>query len=237
MLDLHKVRAVSLDLDDTLWPVWPTIERAEMALHGWLDQHAPNTAALYGSAPALREIRDSITAQRPDLAHDLSALRRESIRLALTRAGDAPELAEPAFEVFFAVRQQVDFYDDALAALAFLARRFPLVALSNGNADVQRVGIAQHFRAALSAREFGVGKPDPRFFHAAAGAAQVQPGEVLHIGDDATLDARGALDAGLQAAWINRAGLAWPHDGEPPLTLTSLSALCTLFADAGGSSP
>ena len=229
MLDIRKVRAVSLDLDDTLWPVWPTIERAERVLHGWLGEHAPKTAALYASAPALREIRESLTARRPDLLHDLSALRRESIRLALTRAGESPQLAEPAFEVFFSARQQVDFYDDALAALAFLARRYPLVALSNGNADVQRVGIAQHFCAAVIAREFGVGKPDPRIFHAAASAAQVQPREVLHIGDDATLDARGALDAGLQAVWINRAGLAWPHDEEPPLTLASLSELCALF--------
>ncbi len=235
MLDIHKVRAVSLDLDDTLWPVWPTIERAEMALHGWLGEHAPNTAALYSSLAARREIRDSLAAQRPDLLHDLSALRRESIRLALIRAGDAPELAEPAFEVFFAARQQIDFYDDALAALAFLSRRYPLVALSNGNADVQRIGIAQHFHAAVSAREFGVGKPDARIFHAAAGAARVRPGEVLHIGDDATLDARGALDAGLQAVWINRAGLAWPHDGPAPMTLASLSELFALFPGDAGS--
>lgn len=232
MLDIHKVRAVSLDLDDT---VWPTIERAEMALHGWLGEHAPNTAALYSSLAARREIRDSLAAQRPDLLHDLSALRRESIRLALIRAGDAPELAEPAFEVFFAARQQIDFYDDALAALAFLSRRYPLVALSNGNADVQRIGIAQHFHAAVSAREFGVGKPDARIFHAAAGAARVRPGEVLHIGDDATLDARGALDAGLQAVWINRAGLAWPHDGPAPVTLASLSELFALFPGDAGS--
>lgn len=232
MLDIHKVRAVSLDLDDT---VWPTIERAEMALHGWLGEHAPNTAALYSSLAARREIRDSLAAQRPDLLHDLSALRRESIRLALIRAGDAPELAEPAFEVFFAARQQVEFYDDALAALAFLSRRYPLVALSNGNADVQRIGIAQHFHAAVSAREFGVGKPDARIFHAAAGAARVRPGEVLHIGDDATLDARGALDAGLQAVWINRAGLAWPHDGPAPVTLASLSELFALFPGDAGS--
>ncbi|TAM39652.1 MAG: HAD family hydrolase [Burkholderiaceae bacterium] len=235
MLDIHKVRAVSLDLDDTLWPVWPTIERAEMALHGWLGEHAPNTAALYSSLAARREIRDSLAAQRPDLLHDLSALRRESIRLALIRAGDAPELAEPAFEVFFAARQQVEFYDDALAALAFLSRRYPLVALSNGNADVQRIGIAQHFHAAVSAREFGVSKPDARIFHAAAGAARVRPGEVLHIGDDATLDARGALDAGLQAVWINRAGLAWPHDGPAPVTLASLSELFALFPGDAGS--
>jgi len=230
MLDIRKIKAISLDLDDTLWPVWPTIERAEKALHDWLGEHAPKTAELYSSPLALREIRDSMTAQRPDLQHDLSALRRESIRLALSRAGEAPEMADPAFEVFFAARQRVDFYDDALAALAFLGSRFPLVALSNGNADVQRVGIGRHFRATVSAREFGVGKPDPRIFHAAANAVQVRPENVLHIGDDATLDVLGAINAGLQAVWINRVGHAWPHDGEPPLMLASLSPLCALLS-------
>lgn len=231
MLDILKIKAISLDLDDTLWPVWPTIERAEKALHDWLGQHAPKTAELFSSATALREIRNSMTAQRPDLASDLSALRRESIRLALSRAGDAPQLAEPAFEVFFAERQRVDLYDDAPAALAFLGSRYPLVALSNGNADVQRVGIGHHFHAAVNAREFGVGKPDPRIFHAAASAAQVQPFEVLHIGDDATLDVLGAMNAGLQAVWINRAGHAWPHDGPAPLMLASLSPLCALLSN------
>ncbi|MDR3453800.1 MAG: HAD-IA family hydrolase [Rhodoferax sp.] len=230
MLDIRKIKAISLDLDDTLWPVWPTIARAEQALHDWLGVHAPMTAELFSSPMALREIRDSMTVQRPDLAGDLSALRRESIRLALRRAGDAPQLAEPAFEVFFAERQRVDFYDDALAALAFLSGRFPVVALTNGNADVHRVGIGHHFHAAISAREFGVGKPDPRIFHAAASAAQVQPGDVLHIGDDATLDALGATNAGLQAVWINRAGHAWPHEGPAPLTLASLTQLCALLS-------
>ena len=231
MLDTQKIKAITLDLDDTLWPVWPTIERAEKALHDWLDEHAPMTAALFSNPLALREVRDTMAVQRPDLRQDLSALRRESIRLALTRAGDAPQLAETAFDVFFAERQRVDFYDDALAALTFLSSRFPLVALSNGNADVEQVGIGHHFRAAINAREFGVGKPDPRIFHAAASAVQVQPEEVLHIGDDATLDALGAMNAGMQAAWINRAAQEWPHDGPPPVMLASLTELCALFSD------
>ena len=58
MLDITKVKAISLDLDDTLWPVWPTIERAEKALHQWLVEYAPMAAALFSTPSALREIRD-----------------------------------------------------------------------------------------------------------------------------------------------------------------------------------
>ena len=232
MLDIPRIKAISFDLDDTLWPIWPTIERAEKALLDWLADHAPMAAAMFASPAALREVRDTIGQNRPDLKHDMSAMRRESIRLALSRAGENPLLAEGAFEVFFAERQRVTLYDDATTALQFLSARFPLVSLSNGNADIARVGLGSYFKATISAREFGVGKPDPRIFHAAAGALDLTPQDVLHVGDDATLDALGALNAGMQTAWLNRADHLWPHEASPQVTLTSLDQLCALFTQA-----
>jgi HAD superfamily hydrolase (TIGR01549 family) len=229
MLDIARIKAISLDLDDTLWPIWPTIERAEKVLHDWLVHNAPMAAALFSSPSALREIRDHMATNRPELKHDLSAVRRESIRLALYRAGENPLLAEKAFEVFFAERQRVDLFDDARPALEFLAARFPLVSISNGNADLARVGIGEFFRAAISAREFGVGKPDPRIFHAAAGAVEVTTEEMLHVGDDATLDALGALNAGMQVVWVNRSDHLWPHEQQPQVTVNHLTELCDLF--------
>jgi len=226
-LDVSCIRAITLDLDDTLWPIWPTITRAENVLQAWLADHAPATAAMYAAPGALREVRNHMNTTRPDLAQDMSALRRESIRLVLQRAGDDPALAEDAFEVFFAERQRVDLFADALPALAFLSSRFPVVAVTNGNADVHRVGLGAHFVAALSAREFGVGKPDPRIFHAAAEAAGVSPAQVLHIGDDAHLDGVAALNAGMQAAWVNRDGQPWAHGPQQPhTTVPDLLALC-----------
>ncbi|AEG92662.1 HAD family hydrolase [Ramlibacter tataouinensis] len=230
MLDVARIGAISLDLDDTLWPIWPTIERAEKVLHAWLVENAPMAAALFSSPSALRDIRAHMAAQRPDLKHDLSALRRESIRLALYRAGENPLLAEPAFEAFFAERQRVELFGDVLPALEFLASRYPLVSLSNGNADLERVGLARYFQAAISAREFGVGKPDPRIFHAAAGAVDAVPAQVLHLGDDVLLDVLGALNAGMQTGWVNRTEALWPHeDQRPHLVLRDLGELCEVL--------
>lgn len=227
MLNLGRIRAISLDLDDTLWPIWPTIERAERALHEWLAVNAPMTAALFSSPQALREIRETMGQMRPDLRHDLGALRRESIRLALYRAGEDPLLAEPAFEVFLEQRHHVDLFPDVPPALEFLAQRYPLVSLTNGNAELSRVGLDRFFTAALSAREFGVGKPDPRIFHAAAGALGLTPGEVLHVGDDTVLDVLGARNAGMQTAWANRNEAMWPHeDQSPDFEFFSFSELC-----------
>lgn len=232
MLDLTIIKAITLDLDDTLWPVWPVIERAEAALDQWLGRHAPMTAALFANPTARHDIREQVLRTRPDLKSNLSAIRREAIRLALYRSKENPLLAEEAFEVFFAARHEVTLFDDAVLALEFLSARYPVVALSNGNADVHRIGLGPYFRAAISAQEFGVGKPDPRIFVAAAGAVDVLPHNVLHVGDDAALDVLGALNAGMQAAWVNRADHLWPHETLPHESVSNLTELCDLFRAA-----
>ena len=177
-------------------------------------------------------MRAEINARHADRAHDLSFLRLESIRALLQQAGEPEELAEPAFEVFFAERQRVDLFHDALPALAFWSQRYPVVALSNGHSDVHRVGIGDHFHASVSAKSLGVAKPDVRIFKAGAEAAGVSPHQVLHIGDDAHADCVGALDAGMQVAWLNREGLDWSlGDKRPHLEVRNLTALCACWPD------
>ena len=222
MIDISKIKAISLDLDDTLWPVWPTIGRAEAALQAWLSDHAPGTAALSADLALKQSIRAEINARHADRAHDLSFLRLQSIRALLQQAGDPVHLAEAAFEVFFAERQRVDLFDDALPALGFWSAKYPIVALSNGNADVHRVGIGQHFHASVSAQSLGVAKPDLRIFVAGAAAAGVQ----LHE------DCVGALAAGMQVAWLNREGHEWTHgETRPHLVVHDLHALCASWPD------
>ncbi|MGV8806036.1 MAG: HAD family hydrolase [Polaromonas sp.] len=230
MLDLTRIKAITLDLDDTLWPVWPTIKRAEAVLADWLARHAPATGAFWAEPVQRHALREHVNQSHPALMHDLSALRREFIRLALERCGDDTRLADPAFEVFYAERNRVTLFDDAQPALAILASRFPLVALSNGNADIGRIGLGRYFKAALSASQFGVGKPDARIFHAAADAAGVPSDAVLHVGDDAALDVLAALDCGMQTIWVNRAGLPWAHDALPHQTVATLAELCGVLA-------
>ena len=231
MIDPARIRAISLDLDDTLWPIWPTIARAEAVLHDWLHTHAPTTAQQFANPQALRAVREEIQTLRPDLTGDLIALRRESIRLALQRAGDDPALAEPAFEVFYDARQRVELFEGALECLAFLSARFPVVAVTNGNADIHHIGIGRFFRDSFNVMRTGFAKPDARIFHLAAAAVDVPPSAVLHVGDDAKLDAVAARDAGMHAVWLNRSGLDWPIEKEhPPTTVASLQALCDMLA-------
>ena len=226
MLDATKIRAISLDLDDTLWPVWPTIARAEIQMQDFLRPRAPATAALMADPQTRQQLRDAMVSAHPASAHDMSALRLGMIELALQRCDESEALAPEAFGVFYAARQQVDVYADSAGALARLAGRLPLLALTNGNADVQLVGIGHFFVGSVGAHTVGLPKPHKVIFDAAANALGCRHEEVLHVGDDALLDVLAALDAGMQSVWVNRQGASWQHARGPHLQVTSLDALC-----------
>lgn len=202
------IRAITLDLDDTLWPVWPTIERAEQALHDWLVASAPRTAQRY-PIHAMRKLREAVLADRPDLDHDFTAQRRLTLQRALHASGEDVALAGPALELFNEHRNLVDLFPGVAAALERLAARFPVAALTNGTADIARIGIDQHFVFQLGAREHGVAKPDASIFLSACQRLGLAPGQVLHVGDDPELDVIGAQRAGLRSAWVNRHQDAW----------------------------
>lgn len=204
-----RILAVSLDLDDTLWPVEPVILAAEQALDDWLATHHPPVAAAWPIA-AMRALREDVSAERPDLAHDFTAQRLITLERAFAACGVDEAPVDAAFEVYFAARNRVDCYPDAIPALQALAARMPLASLSNGNADLARIGLRGHFQHCVSARECGVGKPDAAIFRETCARLGLAPEHVLHVGDDPHLDVAGARDAGLRTAWLNRAGAAWP---------------------------
>lgn len=197
------IRALTLDLDDTLWPVAPIIQRAEQALFDWLQVHAPATAARYPVA-GMRRLRAEIEVRHPELVHDLTVLRRRAIHEALASCGDDVALTDRAFDLFMAERHRVTLYDDVLPALERLAARFPLLALSNGNADVALTGVGHCFVGRVGAREAGVAKPDPRIFAVACEALALPADAVLHVGDSWHHDVLGARAAGLHSAWVHR---------------------------------
>ncbi|MBK6321107.1 MAG: HAD family hydrolase [Burkholderiales bacterium] len=233
MLDISTVQAITLDLDDTLWPIWPTIARAEKQLLAWLQVHAPATATLAADPHCRVVLRAEVEARYPELAHDLGSLRREAIRLQLARAGDDTNLAEPAYDVFIAERMNVTLFEDVLPALEWLSARMPIVSVSNGNADVHQIGIGHFFAATVTARDVGVGKPHARIFQAAAKAASVAPQAVLHVGDDAALDVVGALAVGMQTVWVNRAEHLWTQEQHPHASVADMLELCDLLGRRG----
>jgi 2-haloalkanoic acid dehalogenase type II len=218
-------RALTLDLDDTLWPITPAIERAEAALHAFLLERCPRTAERY-PVPAMRALRDRIARLHPEHRHDFTRQRRLSLAHALRESGEDVAHVDGAFAAFHGERNRIDFYPDALEALERLAAHAPVLALTNGNADLALIGIDGHFTGVVSARESGHAKPDGPIFQAACARLGLSPREVLHVGDDPVLDIDGARRAGLRSCWINRRAEAWPrHLPKPDLAFVTLAEL------------
>ncbi len=230
----RHITAISLDLDDTLWPIAPTIERAEARLHSWFKSHFPAVATNYPIA-AMRTLRERIWLENPSLQHDFTATRLMSLRSAMLPLGALEADVHSAFEIFIDARHDVTLFPGTREALQRLAARWPLVALTNGNADLDRIGLQQYFHARIDARSFGAAKPDRGIFLAACNAAAARPEHTLHIGDHAHQDVFGAMNAGMHAAWITDPSTNWaeallPHAdpviAEPHLRAASLSELC-----------
>lgn len=207
------ILAITFDLDDTLWAIDPVIARAEQLMHAWLAEHYPLLPQRYTPA-ALRALRDGIIAARPELAHDLSALRRESLLLAASECGYGAEAAEGAFAVMWQARNEVELFADVLPVLGTLAGRYAIGGLTNGNADIARVGLGGLLGFCVTAREVGFAKPHPAIFAAACSATGIAAHQVLHVGDDPERDVHGARAAGMRTVWVNRDAKPWP--GGPP---------------------
>lgn len=221
-----RILALTIDLDDTLWPVMPALERADRDLDDYLRQHYPQVAQTW-PIPAMRALRARVAAERTDLAHDFTAQRYITLQKAFDACGIAEAPLDALWEIYASARNSVVLYPDALPALERLRAMRPVASLTNGNADLERIGLHMHFAHQICARDIGVAKPDARIFLAAAEQLGVAPEQILHVGDDPELDVVGAREAGLRTAWINRAGHPWPNalGPAPDLNLRDLAAL------------
>jgi putative hydrolase of the HAD superfamily len=215
---LRQVRAVSFDLDDTLWPIAPVIMRAEQAMLRFLAERYPRVTDEY-DLEAMRAVRVRIALEHPGMRHDFTFLRHTALRFHATAAGYPEAMADEAFAAFYAARNQVELYEDVRPALARLSDRFDLYTVSNGNADLAAVGIVDFFRDCIAARDAGALKPDPRIYGRLIEVAGVAPQQILHVGDDPEADIAGARTAGMQVAWVNRAGVAWPRERAAPAVM------------------
>jgi FMN hydrolase / 5-amino-6-(5-phospho-D-ribitylamino)uracil phosphatase len=211
-IDFSRVNALSLDLDETLWPIMPTIVRAEQLTNDWIASNAPKVATKFDNK-ALRALREQLQAEDPLRKVDLLKARRDTLLHAFKASGEPSEKALKALDVFVQARQVVTLFDDALAFLEAAAGRLPIAALSNGFADVNVVGIGKYFKTSVSAHIVGIVKPDKRIFDITAQALDIANESILHIGDDFELDVQGALAAGMQAYYVCR-----PEQGLAPLT-------------------
>ena len=231
---LGPVKAVLFDLDDTLWPIEQVIRDAETAMHRWLQIHSPAVAENW-SIERLRARRTILMQENPHFRVNLWAVRHAGLQEAIAECGADPTHADGAMTVFVDARNAVTPFDDVAPGLGSLQKKFLLGSVSNGFADLSKIGLAHHFGTSVAAYCFGRAKPDPSIFHAACDALAVKPHEAVYVGDDIDLDVIGAANAGMRTVWINRFGRALPPHAKPDAVCTDLFELESWLETVAGS--
>lgn len=204
------IKCITFDLDDTLWAVNPVVEQANHTLLEWLQQNAAAFTQTHSLSDFSR-LRREVLERHPEVAHSVTQIRLKLLEHGLRLAGyheeETQTLALQAFEVFFEARQQVTFFEHALAMLKALHQQgYTLGALSNGNADIHKVGLGELFDFQFSADKVGQEKPHPLMFEQMLHHVSLRPEQVIHIGDNPAHDIEGANNVGLWSIWVNLEG-------------------------------
>jgi 2-haloalkanoic acid dehalogenase type II len=226
---VNNIRAITLDLDDTLWEIHPVIKRAEKQLYTWLSEHYPRITEMYEPAD-MREVRSQVFVEFADRAHDLTFLRRTVLGRVGVAAGYDTDFIDAAFEVFDEVRNDVEIFPEVIPALEALNQNFVVIAVTNGNANLESIGIAHLFSDVVTAAMAGAAKPARQVFDMAVQAGGFDADQTLHVGDHPLYDVDGARGAGLRTAWVNRTDSDWP--GEyllPDIEVTDIGELPELL--------
>ena len=201
----RRPQALLFDLDDTLWPIGPVIVAAEQGWHAWLAERAPLVTDKY-TVEQLRALRMALLERQPEMVADLYQLRRAALEAVFAETGADAVHIDGAMAHFHTLRNAVTVFDDVLPALAELQGMLRLGVITNGNADLEVIGLHHHFEVALASHSFGRAKPDPGIFLAACEAMGVAPDQAIYVGDDLRLDVQGAQGVGMRAVWMNRTG-------------------------------
>lgn len=224
------IKAISFDLDDTLWHTAKTIDHAEQTFQRWIKQHLPELGII--PREQMFETRKQLLKEAPHLTHQISELRRRVITHLLEKSGhkriNARKNSHRAFDVFLRARQQVFPFEGVEAALCQLKNEYTLGVITNGNANVFLTPLGRYFDFGVSAEKVAQNKPGPKPFETALIHANCRPEEMLHIGDHHDHDMAGALAMGMPVLWFNPQHDSWPGDTPCPPQFSHFDQLPTL---------
>ena len=95
---MHGIRTITFDLDDTLWPIKPVIERADRRLYSWLGEHYPRITEKF-SKEGIFEVRNKVVHEYADQIHDLTFLRKTVLGRISEAAGYGTRMVDDAFAI------------------------------------------------------------------------------------------------------------------------------------------
>lgn len=204
-----KPRALTFDLDDTLYDNGPIIRSATAKLATYLANNHPEVSLL--AQRQWQAARRTAIHEDPRLASDMSQLRMIILARLAAQVGysesQQKHIADEGYQVFYQARSHFSIDKNVYSLLETLARSCPLVAITNGNVDLNSVGIDGFFSCVLQANIDAPMKPSPFMFNQALQHLQMPAEDVMHIGDHLVKDIWAAHQLDFSTAWFacNRA--------------------------------
>lgn len=224
-----SIRCVVFDLDDTLWTCEPVILNAEHALYEWLEQNYSHITDQY-SIDDVRQQRAEFAIRNPQIAHDVTALRKQSLAELAQEFNYPVSLASEGLSLFRKHRNKVEPFDDALPTIKKVKEHFKTGVITNGNADLDVIGVREYFNFVVTAEEAGVAKPDRAIFEYAQNKAGLNCHELLYVGDNPTIDVLGSNNSGWKSLWFNPSAMPWTEETKPDAVIQCLSELPDLLS-------
>jgi len=228
------IKLITFDLDNTLWDIDPVIIEAEKAMRLWVAEHVPEAVAQL-EMDQLKQTYRHILNQHPEVAHHPTNFRKKLLYQVFTQVSlshdHATEMSEKAFEVFYRGRNKITLFHQAEDILQALSKQYPLVALTNGNANLSMIGIDGYFQAHFSSETEGKPKPHQAMFERALSFGKVTASETIHIGDHPKEDVEAASKLGFNTIWFNENGRQDPGLCSPTAEIHSLHQLTAAVAN------
>ena len=228
---MSEINLITFDLDDTFWDIRSTIINAENNSRKWAEDRIGKKIE-WGTFEDFMKIRSELVKKDPSLEYDLGMLRKKTIahhtKKFFKETKDLNEFIEDAYFFFLEQRHKVTFYDDVIAVLEELSAEYKLGVLTNGNADVNKLGIGHLFDFSISSMDVKSNKPDRAHFVKAHELSQVDFKNTLHVGDHPVNDIVGARELGINTMWFNLNNLNWEIDENPPIQFNKWSQFINL---------
>ncbi len=124
-------------------------------------------------------------------------------------------------------------YDDTAVFLDTVGKKYPICVASDTDDDMLgSLKDLYEFDTIFTSETLKSYKLDPknRFFSSILNYYNVEPHQIIHIGDSAS-DIIGAYNAGINTCWLNRNNKTWSHDIKPDIEINTLTQVASIIAN------
>lgn len=202
---IKPFKAISFDLDDTLYDNHPVIKKANKSILEFINQTYPELEELTEKQWLL--YKDIEVKEFPEVEHDVSLWRIQTLTRIMTIYGipryKAIEYSKDVFKQFLKLRSDFTVPQASLDLLEKLSESFPVIAITNGNVDASQIKLDDKFQFILKAGNGFKSKPSSDLFIEAATRLNIEVSDILHVGDHLISDVYGAQNNGAQSVWFN----------------------------------